>query len=154
MSETLSIASLLTPESARGSLQTLEDEMKLRRERKVQACIGGLVPFVRYFWSILEPETKLVEGWLLDAIAEHLEAVTLGKITRLLINVPPGSMKSLMTQVFWPAWEWGPMSMPYPPDSPTALTTSLSRFSVAYLRCFTSVMRYVSTLFRIGSSLR
>src|SRR5262249_24705014 len=58
-----------------------------------------------------EPETRLVEGWLLDAIAEHLEAVTLGKITRLLINVPPGSMKSLMTQVFWPAWEWRPMGL-------------------------------------------
>jgi hypothetical protein len=26
----------------------------------------------------------------------------------LLINVPPGCMKSLTTEVFWPAWEWGP----------------------------------------------
>ena len=36
-----------------------------------------------------------------------------GKITRLLINVPPGSMKSLMVNVFFPAWEWGPMGMPH-----------------------------------------
>ena len=29
-----------------------------------------------------------------------------GQINRLLINVPPGTMKSLLTSVFWPAWEW------------------------------------------------
>jgi predicted phage terminase large subunit-like protein len=95
------------------SLKTLQQEQRIRTERKRQACPGGLIAFVRYFWNVLEPETRLVEGWLLDAIAEHLEAVTFGKITRLLVNVPPGSMKSLMVNVFWPAWEWGPMGMPH-----------------------------------------
>lgn len=52
-------------------------------------------------------------GWHIDAISEHLEAVTGGEITRLLINVPPGMMKSLSCGVFWPAWEWGPMGMPH-----------------------------------------
>ena len=37
--------------------------------------------------------------------------MTEGGITRLLMNVPPGSMKSLLTSVFWPAWEWGPRGM-------------------------------------------
>lgn len=49
----------------------------------------------------------------MDAICQHLEAVTLGKITRLLINVPPGFQKSLITEVWWPAWECGPMNMPH-----------------------------------------
>src|SRR5262245_16419264 len=71
---------------------------------------GGLIAFVRCFWHVLEPETKLAEGWPLWAICEHLEAVTFGEITRLLMNVPPGFMKSLLTDVFWPAWEWGPMN--------------------------------------------
>ena len=44
-------------------------------------------------------------------MCEHLEAVTHGDIKRLLINVPPGFMKSLLTDVFWPAWEWGPMGL-------------------------------------------
>lgn len=70
---------------------------------------GGLIAFVRYFWAVLEPETPLVDGWPLWAMCEHLEAVTFGEITRLLINVPPGFMKSLLVDVFWPAWEWGPM---------------------------------------------
>lgn len=68
--------------------------------------VGGLYEFVQYFWHVLEPETPLVTGWVLEAICEHLEAVTYGEIRKLLINVPPGTMKSLMCNVFWPAWEW------------------------------------------------
>ena len=101
----------IAPELAPDVLKLMRDELELRRERKNQSRAGGLIAFVRRFWNILEPETKLVEGWVLYAICEHLEAVTFGKITRLLINVPPGSMKSLMVNVFWPAWEWGPMGM-------------------------------------------
>jgi predicted phage terminase large subunit-like protein len=72
---------------------------------------GGLLSFVRYFWHILEPGTPFVDGWVLEAICEHLEAVTFGEITNLLINVPPGFSKSLITNCFWPAWEWGPMEL-------------------------------------------
>jgi predicted phage terminase large subunit-like protein len=54
----------------------------------------------------LEPSTPFVPGWHIDAIIEHLEAVTNGQIRNLLINVPPRHMKSLLVSVFWPAWEW------------------------------------------------
>ena len=66
----------------------------------------GLLSFVRYFWHILEPQTPFVDGWTIEAICEHLEAVTYGEITRLLMNVPPGFSKSILTDVLWPAWEW------------------------------------------------
>jgi len=36
-----------------------------------------------------------VHGWHIDAICEHLEAITYGQIIRLLINVPPGMMKAI-----------------------------------------------------------
>lgn len=42
----------------------------------------------------------------MDAICEHLEAVTRGEIQRLLINIPPGHAKSLLVAVLWPAWVW------------------------------------------------
>jgi hypothetical protein len=52
---------------------------------------GSLLPFVRHFWHVLEPPKRdLVEGWPLEAICEHLEAITFGELKRLLINVPPG----------------------------------------------------------------
>lgn len=77
-----------------------------------ELCRRSLAEFAKRAWPVLEPATQLKWGWALEAICEHLEAVTDGKITRLLINVPPGCMKSLLVGVLWPAWEWGPRNMP------------------------------------------
>lgn len=77
-----------------------------------ELCRRSLAHFAQRAWHVLEPAAELKWGWALDAICEHLEAVTDGKIKRLLMNVPPGSMKSLLTGVIWPAWEWGPRGMP------------------------------------------
>lgn len=82
----------------------------LNAEREL--CKRSLAHFARRAWHVLEPAAELKWGWALDAICLHLEAVTDGRITRLLMNVPPGSMKSLLTGVIWPAWEWGPKGMP------------------------------------------
>jgi len=81
-------------------------QLFVREERARHQRPGGLMAFVRYFWDVLEPDTEFSEGWALDSMALHLEAVADGRITRLLINVPPGSCKSLMTSVFFPAWIW------------------------------------------------
>lgn len=77
-----------------------------------ELCRRSLAEFAKRAWRVLEPAAELHWGWALDAICLHLEAVTDGRITRLLMNVPPGSMKSLLTGVIWPAWEWGPKDMP------------------------------------------
>lgn len=82
----------------------------LNAEREL--CSRSLAAFARRAWHVLEPAAELHWGWALDAICLHLEAVTDGRINRLLMNVPPGSMKSLLTGVIWPAWEWGPKGMP------------------------------------------
>lgn len=74
-------------------------------------CSRHLIDFIRQAWPVLEPGQPFVHGWHLDAIADHLEAVTAGQINRLLINVPPGTMKSMCVSVFWPAWEWGPRGL-------------------------------------------
>lgn len=75
---------------------------------EIRARCKTLAGFVREAWHILEPEAEYVHSWHVDAICAHLEAVTDGRINRLLINVPPGSSKSLIVSVLWPAWEWGP----------------------------------------------
>lgn len=77
-----------------------------------ELCGRELRQFVKRAWPILEPATPLAWGWALDAMCEHLEAVSRGEIRNLLMNVPPGTMKSLLTSVFWPAWEWGPAGLP------------------------------------------
>ncbi|HZL37368.1 MAG TPA: phage terminase large subunit [Tepidisphaeraceae bacterium] len=62
--------------------------------------------FVRAAWKTVEPHTPFIPGWHLDAICDHLAAISAGTIRNLLINVPPRHMKSLAVGVFWPAWEW------------------------------------------------
>lgn len=80
----------------------------------------SLANFVRLAWHIVEPGSEYIHGWHIDFICEHLEAITDGVeledgsfYNRLLINVPPGTMKSLLTNVFWPAWWWGPRGEPH-----------------------------------------
>src|SRR4051812_24648366 len=57
-------------------------------------------------WPITEPGTEYLDNWHLEVIDEHLQAVTRGKIKRLIINIPPRTMKSTKVGVQWPAWEW------------------------------------------------
>ncbi len=68
--------------------------------------------FIRLMWRTLEPATKFAEGWWPQAWCQHLEAVADGRITRLIGNCPPGSTKSLISNVFFPAWMWGPKRKP------------------------------------------
>ncbi len=73
----------------------------------------SLHAYVREAWHVVEPGAKFIDGLPVEAICHHLQAVTEGKIRRLLVNVPPGTMKSLLCNVFWPSWEWGPRRMPH-----------------------------------------
>ena len=103
---------------------------------------GGLIAFVRYFWSVLEPETPFADGWVLWAMCEHLEAVTKGDLNRLLINVPPGCMKSLLVNVFWPAWEWGPMGRAHLRSVTFSYSASLTERDNGKFRDLVTSQRY------------
>lgn len=87
--------------------------MQIAKLKEREIYEGTLIDFAEYVWPVVEPAIPFVRGWAIEAIAEHLQAVTEGQIKRLLMNVPPGFTKSLMTDVFWPAWEWGPRNMPH-----------------------------------------
>lgn len=73
----------------------------------------SFIEFVELLWPTLEPHNKFRRGWVMEAMCEHLQAITDGHINRLVINVPPGLSKSLLTSVFFPAFEWGPRELPY-----------------------------------------
>lgn len=72
---------------------------------EAERCRRSLALFVRRAWPTVQAD-PLVWNWHVDAMADHLTAVSRGEIRRLLINVPPGCMKSLMVATFWPAWDW------------------------------------------------
>jgi len=52
----------------------------------------------------LNPQTEFSPNWHIEVIAAKLMAVRQGKIRRLIINLPPRSLKSLLASVAFPAW--------------------------------------------------
>lgn len=55
----------------------------------------------------LNPQTRLAMNWHLEVIAAKLAAVREGKIRRLIINVAPRNLKSLLASIAFPAWYLG-----------------------------------------------
>jgi predicted phage terminase large subunit-like protein len=76
--------------------ESVEDEQARRSLHK----------FVQIYWPVIEPAIAFKDNWHIHAICEHLEAVTRGEVKNLLVNVPPGTSKSTVVSVLWPAWEW------------------------------------------------
>lgn len=68
-------------------------------------CEESLAHFLREGWRFID-SAPFVDGWVIDAICEHLEAVCDGQIKRLLINIPPRCLKSSLCSVAFPAWVW------------------------------------------------
>jgi predicted phage terminase large subunit-like protein len=84
-----------------------------RNADQIRERCKSFAGFVREAWHVLEPETRYIHNWHIDAICKHLEAITFGRLKpRLIINISPGSMKSLLVSVMWQAWMWGPCGMP------------------------------------------
>lgn len=96
-------ALLARPQETRAATRSLD-----AKER----CEASFLDFVELMWPVLDPSQPFSRGKVQEAIGEHLEAVTDGRIKNLLANVPPGSTKTYLVNVFWPAWEWGPKNRP------------------------------------------
>lgn len=72
-------------------------------------CENSLYRFIQEAWHVVEPGTELKSNWTMEAVCEHLEAITNGEMRNLIINIPPRFTKSLIVNVFWPAWVWSKM---------------------------------------------
>ena len=90
------------------------DPFEIRR----QLAKKKLSWFVRESWPILEPTTRLVWNWHMEAMCDHIQAMLEGwiksqktgiqyPVRNLLTTVPPGSSKSRVTSVCAVAWMWG-----------------------------------------------
>ena len=68
-------------------------------------CEDNLYTFLKNAWRYIDSST-FTDGWPIEAVAEHLQAVADGEIKRLIINIPPRCAKSSLTSVAFPAWVW------------------------------------------------
>jgi len=72
-----------------------------------QLCRQDLALFAADAFRVLEPASKLESSWHLGCIAEHLTASYRGEIPRLIINIPPRCLKSVLVAQIFPAWVLG-----------------------------------------------
>jgi predicted phage terminase large subunit-like protein len=71
------------------------------------ACRTDFVSFIRKCFHSLAPNSSFHMNWHICALAHHFEQVRLGKLRRLIINVPPRSLKSIVGSVAAPAFMLG-----------------------------------------------
>ena len=88
----------------RSTVLTPRDRIDLALDKALAE--RSLHEFFRQSWRITTPGSTLCDGWHLEAIAAHLEAVINGDLGDLLILVPPRCGKTLLTSICLPAWAW------------------------------------------------
>ncbi|MCI5049569.1 MAG: hypothetical protein MRY32_04480 [Rickettsiales bacterium] len=74
------------------------------RTQLERMIINDFCGFLSYGFAILNPNRAYQHNWHIELISEYLKAIEQGQITRLIINLPPRSLKSTMISVAWPAW--------------------------------------------------
>lgn len=62
----------------------------------------SLLDFTKYFFKA-RFGFPFIENWHHGAICEHLQAVELGQIRNLIVNLPPGGTKTELVSINWPA---------------------------------------------------
>lgn len=99
----------------------------VRTQRERLRLQNSLHSFAQKAWDIVEPEHAFVDNWHIQRLCVVLEDLTYTHETatafhgqhaalaiaraykaveRVIINVPPGTMKSLLVSVIWPCWIW------------------------------------------------
>src|SRR6185437_710385 len=82
-----------------GLVLSVEEEAVLLRQ--------DLASFVARVFTHLDPHTPYLPNWHIDLIADRLTQVYEGRLRRLIINVPPRSLKSICASMAFPAWVLG-----------------------------------------------
>lgn len=78
------------------SIADIEREIGLR---------GSFYDFVLMAWQHVEG-SAYSDNWHIESICQELEDLYFGKTKKLIINIPPGCMKSMLVCIFFPVWCW------------------------------------------------
>ncbi len=81
--------------------------MKLTPNEYLALLRSDFNAFIERSFYELNPTTPFLPNWHVQVIAAELEACRRGETKRLIINVPPRSLKSLCASIAFPAWLLG-----------------------------------------------
>ena len=89
-------------------MTTLMTEVDVNPQLALQALLAkDLTAFTEFAFGVVRPGVLLKRNWHLDAVTYKLYQVAKGHIRRLIITLPPRSLKSLCASVALPAWFLG-----------------------------------------------
>lgn len=97
------------PATANKRLAALQAEKARRLDLLLrEKAQRSLFAFMVQAWPTIEGDTPLLLNWHLEAMCAEIQAVATGETPHqnLILNVPPGSMKSTIVSVCLPAWMW------------------------------------------------
>jgi predicted phage terminase large subunit-like protein len=92
-------------------IKFLDQEIEfLLNQQKYLNASNSLYDFLKVGFDYVEPN-EFRDSRLVGALCEHLEAIMSGQIKRLIINISPRTIKTLLTGVYFPAYWW--LKKPY-----------------------------------------
>lgn len=80
-----------------------EERARIQRRAMLEADFPS---FVKAAWPVIRPGISLSWSWHYDLIGEYLTLVKRGDLRRLIINISPRTLKSILVSVMFPAWVW------------------------------------------------
>lgn len=84
---------------------------ELIEEARAEKCRRSLFYFVQEFWEVVIQETP-IWNWHIPYICEELQKLSENiklrkpKLYDIIINIPPGTTKSTIVSIMYPAWLW------------------------------------------------
>jgi predicted phage terminase large subunit-like protein len=81
--------------------------MDLTQEQIDVLLRNDLSSFIERTYLHLDPQNPYQHNWHIDLLADRLAKVARGECRRLIITVPPRSLKSICASVAFPAWVLG-----------------------------------------------
>lgn len=88
-----------------------QDQALIMDAGKLRSTIAShlavnLSDFVKEAYAILEPGRPLVWSWHYEYLCELLTLISRGQLLRLIVNVPPRTLKSTIITIIFPVWAW------------------------------------------------
>src|ERR1700761_3232327 len=77
---------------------------KLSLDELCELAKYDFASFADLVFPVIQPGVKFEFNWHIECIGEHLEAMERGELSRLIINLPPRSLKSYLVSQAFPAW--------------------------------------------------
>lgn len=81
--------------------------MKMTSEELDVLLRNDLSTFIARTFAHLDPQTRYDHNWHIDLLADRLSCVLKGECRRLIITVPPRSLKSICASIAFPAFALG-----------------------------------------------